>query len=294
MRKQTKVAITFGVLLAAIVVGWFSWNYYASQSWPHRLTSNDPAIVEAARQELVSGKETHVDELRQIIARAGNDWDQEALALRVLEILRELGPDASSAAPEVTHLVVTGPSHIAEVAAQTVTAIEVPATQAVTALRTQIQRSPNVPALRALSEYGAEAEPATSELIEIMEKTDLPTEVRWNAARTLGKARAAGAIDALVQRLTDPEDSVREHAAEALGDIGPPAGRVASALVEVLDDPYVKVRRDAVRSLGQIAPDPAQVVPAIEPLLKDPEEIVRDAAKLALERIQQPTKAEGT
>lgn len=293
MHKPLKVALLFG-FLAMIAIGVLGWRGFVSTSWLHRLSSSDPAIVEAARQELMAGQEKHVNELRQIIARAGNDWDQEALALRVLEILRELGPAARSAAPEVTHLVVAGPSHIAEVAAQTLSAIEVPAAQAVTALRTQIQRTPNVPALRTLAEYGKDAEPATGELIEIMEKVDLPTEVRWNAARTLGKARSERAIDALVQRLTDTEDSVREHAAEALGDIGPPASHVAPALVDALDDPYVKVRRDAVRSLGQISPDPAQVIPAIEPLLKDPEEIVRDAAKVALERIQSPTKPEGT
>ena len=93
------------------------------------------------------------------------------------------------------------------------------------------------------------------------------------------------AIPAIVKHLQDPAATVREHCAEALGDIGPAAMETVPDLVAVLDDPAVRVRRDAVRSLGQIGAPAGTVLPAIKPLLNDPEQIVRDAARTAWKAI---------
>src|SRR5205823_8358158 len=61
-------------------------------------------------------------------------------------------------------------------------------------------------------------------------------------------------VSDLVTLLKDEEAPVREHAAEALGDIGPEAAASVPDLVKVLEDHDFKVRRDAARSLGQIGP----------------------------------------
>jgi HEAT repeat protein len=45
-----------------------------------------------------------------------------------------------------------------------------------------------------------------------------------------------------------------------------------------------------VRSLGQIGPAAKSALPEIEKLLNDPESIVRDAAKIAIRRID-PAKS---
>ena len=288
-----KKVITVGVLAALCLLAAYGWRVKRANDWSRRLLSTDPAVVEAARAELLAGGKDHVETLRALLAeQAATDWEAEELVLKVLEVVRELGPAAVAAAPELVALTTKGESLAGELAAQTLPAVGVPAAEAVPALAAQILRAPNVSALRALAEYRTDAASTAELLSQIMIRMELPTDVRWNAARTLGKARAVAAMNALVERLQDSEPTVREHAAEALGDIGPPAAAAATSLIGVLGDEYVKVRRDAVRSLGQIDADPQVVIPAIQPLLKDPETIVRDAAKQALERLQAAPPAE--
>ena len=138
---------------------------------------------------------------------------------------------------------------------------------------------------RALSEYREAAAPALPELVAAMHDKKLPTEARWNAARTIGKIgpSAVSTVPDLIDELDDPADTLREHAAEAIGDIGPVAAELGvPALRKALTDHYVKVRRDSVRSLGYIG---AEARPAAEDmllLLKDPEALVREAAEKAL------------
>jgi len=138
-----------------------------------------------------------------------------------------------------------------------------------------------------LSRYGADAKPALGRLLEIAAAESLDIEVRWNAVRTLGKMREAGAdaIPSLLPMLKSPESRLREHAAEALGDIGPPSRSVVDQLFPLLTDPDIKVRRDSVRSIGQIGAGP-EAIPFVEKLVKDPEQIVRDAATKTLEQLR--------
>jgi HEAT repeat protein len=125
---------------------------------------------------------------------------------------------------------------------------------------------------------------ATSGLVRLLSNGD--PEIRWNAVKTLGKIHAVDAIDPLIGALKDPADPVREHAAEALGDMGPAASRAVEPLIATLKDPYFKARRDAARSLGQIGPTAKAAVPTLEQLSKDdPQAIVREAAALAVKKI---------
>jgi HEAT repeat protein len=78
---------------------------------------------------------------------------------------------------------------------------------------------------------------------------------------------------------------VREHAAEALGDIGPEAKEAVPPLIEVLKDKEPRVRRDAARSLGQIGPAAKVAAPQLAALLKDEDANVREAAARALRQL---------
>ncbi len=281
------------ILMLALVGAAVYWTISGACWWERQLTSTQPEVVEAVRKELLNGSAKSMGILRGLLARPRQaDWQSNVLPLRVLEILAELGPAAQQAAPEVVALLEASDAHVRTLAIQTLPAIGTRGEVAVPALKQALERSPEVSTLRALAEYGPQAEAASPQLVAILARTELDPEVRWNAARTMGKTRTASesAIEALVAGLADSEPTVREHAAEALGDVGPAAAHTAPALVKLLQDEHVKVRRDAVRSLGQIQADPAVAVPAVQALLDDPELIVRMAAQQALDQLTKPSE----
>jgi len=87
-------------------------------------------------------------------------------------------------------------------------------------------------------------------------------------------------VEALIQALKDTTWSVRENAAEALGEIGD--ARAVEALIQALKDQSGSVRANAAWALGKIGR------PAVEPLiqaLEDEDGDVRAGAAEALERI---------
>lgn len=285
--------VSLGFVLTAIV--FFFARSGPSHDLASRLLAEDPAVAEAARHELLQAEPQHLEVLRGMLREDVRDWQGEATVLAALDVVSEIAGGATAAVPELIKLTESNVPHVRDLAARTLPSIGATAEQAVPALTAALQPDPSVPVLRALSEYKAAAEPAVSEMIEIMKNQDLTAEVRWNAARTIGKAREGGAaaIPELVAHLKDKERTVREHAAEALGDIGPLAQSTAPDLIAVLDDEYVKVRRDAVRSLGQINADPTTTIPAIKHLLEDPEEIVRDATQVTLDTLMTAQKEMG-
>ena len=93
---------------------------------------------------------------------------------------------------------------------------------AVPALVKLLDTDPTVPVIRALSVYREKARPGLERLVTLMEDRDRPSEVRWNAVRTIAKMHAEGApaVPALIPLIKDEELTVREHAAEPVGDPG--------------------------------------------------------------------------
>lgn len=59
-------------------------------------------------------------------------------------------------------------------------------------------------------------------------------------------------VPALVAALSDPDAAVREHAADALGHLGPDADAAVDALVVATSDADVTVRTTALSALGQL------------------------------------------
>ncbi len=257
-----------------------------ASAWAKQLRSADPVSVEEARAAFTSGGAEGVEVLVTLLKhQPGSDWESAEIRWQVCELLASIGPAAKPAAADLIAACSDGDPHVRNVAAAALPKVDAASEAAVPVLVKMLENDKTVNVLRALSEYGSDAAPALEPLVEILKDQDLATEVRWNAARTLGKLRAAGvsAEAVLVEHLKDKEATVREHSAEALGDIGPGAKNSVSALVAVLADPATRVRRDAVRSLGQIGTVSEEALPEIRKLLKDPEKIVQDAAKTALE-----------
>lgn len=94
------------------------------------------------------------------------------------------------------------------------------------------------------------------------------------------EALEAAALD-LIRLLRDPEDRVREAAADGLGDLGEHARVAVPALVDVLHDPSVKVRRAASRAIGMIARVESALDALAERIEHDPDEGVRAHATWA-------------
>lgn len=257
----------------------------SAESWRRTLAGDDPVAKETDLKALTDGGEATAPVLQFLLrdpaATAEVRWT-------AAELLGKLGSAARPATADLVAALDDSDSHVRSVVATSLSTIEAPAAEVVAPLAKSLDREATVAALRALSVFGPDAAPALPKLIEILNDKSREPEIRWNAARTIGKmhAAAASAIPDLVSHLEDPADRLREHAAEALGDIGPEAAVAIEPLVKTLGDSYFKARRDAVRSLGQIGPAARSAVPAIEKLKDDPEALVRDAAKTALERIQ--------
>lgn len=101
----------------------------------------------------------------------------------------------------------------------------------------------------------------------------------------LGPA-ARSAVPALREALKG-ESLVRQHAAQALGQIGPEAAEATDDLVTALRDPEWTVRRQAALALGQIGPAGRSALPHLERLRRDPDNLVRQAAAFAIKQIRQ-------
>lgn len=112
--------------------------------------------------------------------------------------------------------------------------------------------------------------------------------VRRNAAYGFAPMRAA-AVPALRGLLEDGAAAVRARAADALGDVGPPAAGAGAALAAALKDDSELVRGHAADALGTVcagagAEAAAPAAAALAGALQDENEVVRRNAALSLAR----------
>jgi hypothetical protein len=93
-------------------------------------------------------------------------------------------------------------------------------------------------------------------ILDVIGRLDDPdAEVREEAARALGRMRAADAAAALIERLADPHSTIRPQAARALGRIGD--GRAVPALIEGLASPSEELQDACAQALGEIGGRPS-------------------------------------
>ena len=160
-------------------------------------------------------------------------------------------------------------------------------------------------AVNAFHVLGAEAKPASSDLLKLVEngpdavrcfalcaladigpdESAVPTLVnclndytradytRFKAAFALGAMgpRAEIAIPDLLTALRETNDYVRSHAARALGQIKRKPDVVVPALIELLSDDHWEARQNAALSLGEFGTNAKAAVPALSRLLDDPQ-----------------------
>jgi len=301
MKTKIILLITLAVAVALIVAGRQPlvalWGHVTGEpfyeDWPashwRRMLAGDPAQQAEALESL----EAAGSEAAPVLASILQDRQRASAEVRCLsaELLGKVGAAAEAAGTSLIAALQDPDAHVRSVASAAVPKAGVPADVAVPALLDLLRQERNPVHVRALSEYREAAKPGLPLLEEILADSQLDSETRWNAARTIGKvgSEAASAVPALLAALQDPAATIREHAAEALGDIGPPAAEAVQSLASVLDDPAPRVRRDAVRSLGQIGQPARTVVAQIQTLLKDKEDIVRKAARDTLQAIAPET-----
>lgn len=116
---------------------------------------------------------------------------------------------------------------------------------------------------------------------------DVTPEVRAQAAKVLGDAKAAASAETLRKLLADPEPRVRFFAAQALGKIGDKAS--AEPLFAMLRE---NADRDAyLRHAGSLALSKCADSAALAAKSGDPSDAVRAGALLALRRLRSPDAA---
>jgi HEAT repeat protein len=290
----TLVLLAVGVWLepTGVVLGWMNGETFyqnrPARYWSKALTSSDPAIQARTHQELKEGGRVAVPVLAEVLQKEPNDEARWKAA----DLLGQAGPAARESPAAQTALVSAlkdDSSHVRAVAATAIASIGPIGQDAIPALQDMLSTPECLPALRALARYGADAASAIEKIFVLLKK-ESDSEIRWNAARTLGKIGppAKEAAPQLIAALNDPDALVREHAAESLGDIGPQAQDTIPALVKALHDPDVRVRRDAVRSLGQMGPEAKPAVESVRSLLQDKDKNVRQAAQRSLQQIEPP------
>jgi HEAT repeat protein len=137
-----------------------------------------------------------------------------------------------------------------------------------------------VEAVDALTHYDIELTQA--HLMKALEDPD--ERVRNRAAQALGKGGSLAAVQPMIDWLANPKPEVRSVAVIALGDIG--GTEAAAALTRSLSDPDANVRRDTVRALGAIgSKGNSTVVIALIPRLEDDKAEVRLATIEQLEKL---------
>lgn len=287
------VLLIAGVWLepTGVVLGWMNGEAFyqnrPARYWGKALTSTDPATQAETHSALSAGGRAAVPVLVEVLQKNGS---AEA-RWKAADLLGRLGAETRDE-PALSALAAAlkdADPHVRAVAASALASIGPAGPDAISALKEMLATPDCLPALRALARYGPDAAPAKEKIIELLHHKD-DSEIRWNAARTLGKMKAAAkeAAPMLVEALNDPAPLVREHAAEALGDISPDAQEAIPALVKALQDPDARVRRDAVRSLGQMGTTAKSALDSIRPLLKDKDDKVRRAARTSMQQIEMP------
>lgn len=132
-----------------------------------------------------------------------------------------------------------------------------------------------------------EAEKDVEGLIEVLrhgsrERQHLGPELRWVAAKALGRLRDARALEPLIEALKGEDHILRWHAATALGEIGD--SRAVECLIHVLGDEDEDAAKRAAEALGRIG-DGAAVEHLIPFLKHDPRSGVPWKAAESLERL---------
>jgi HEAT repeat protein len=239
--------------------------------------------------ETQSGVGGDVSSLPKLLADLGSPKAQ--VRSRAALALGELGPDAQTAIPALVKALKDSDETVARQAGRSLRAIGAPTRDDLPLLIEGIRdANPRVRnyAVEALGKMGAEARSAVPALAQVLKAKETDTELRQQAARTLGQigpAATAQGVPALSEALKSPEAVVREAAAETLGKFGGQAKAAVPALLATLEDNETTVRRAVLAALAQIGPGAQETLPKLRPAFKDPDSQVRCHALDVLGRL---------
>lgn len=141
-------------------------------------------------------------------------------------------------------------------------------------------------AANVLKQIGPAAREARPVLLRVA-KTDPDDSVREQAARAFGELSRddSAAIDELVRMLEAGDASERLAAARAVPFVGDGAARAVPGLTRALGDTDTMLREEAAEALGAIGAPSKPAVPALLGLLNDPDQRVRSEVEEALRKI---------
>lgn len=122
---------------------------------------------------------------------------------------------------------------------------------------------------------------AVPEIPTLIETLDHETSISWMAAECL-KSIGTNSIPPLIAALDNKKVRIRENAAYALGQIGPPAGIAVPKLLERLSIDELPVRCQILTALGLINQYPEKVVPAVIPYLSNKDSSLRGNAAFTM------------
>ena len=128
--------------------------------------------------------------------------------------------------------------------------------------------------------WGRLGEAALPALRELLSQSNV--DCRWWATRAIGAIDSAAAIPILIGLCSDPDPDVRACAVYSLGAFGERAADAIPALIERLTDSGVYVGQLAADSLAHIGP---AATPALVEALKQGDPCVRGRAARALAHI---------
>jgi HEAT repeat protein len=172
------------------------------------------------------------------------------------DAFEELGPEAKGAVRDLARLMNTATSHATgHRAADALARLGPDACPFLFEALTNRQISGRVRALSSISYLGAHARPVVPLLVRFLDDPDWT--VRESAAFALGRLKLDGflVVPALQTSLSDSDDHVRRGAAYALGEYGQEARPAVPALLWLIKDPDALVREEATNAIVVIAPE---------------------------------------
>jgi HEAT repeat protein len=204
-----------------------------------------------------------------------------------LMALRELGPKARGAVPDLLTFVKSGDKMYRPVAFGILDSVgPVPKSQLPRLLNLLMEKDTDYPEiLSLLGHMGSEAKEAVPALIGFLRAHASDANRCRFTLRALGQIGPGAAAAAPVIREQLQDERCTIHATEALGGIGPAARSAVADLAVLLRDYDPACRKAAAIALGRIGRDAEAALPLLRSALRDDDKEVRPAAAKALARI---------
>jgi HEAT repeat protein len=154
----------------------------------------------------------------------------EFVRLRIVTVLGGIGPDAKAALPAIEAAKQDSSAFVRSAAEEAEIRIKVDA-KALLGLLKDKDEDKRMYAVKAIAFLGPHAKPVLSDLCNVL-RNDKSKEIRREVPRTLGRLGKDGkdAVPALAAALSDPDDTVKLNAMQALGEMGTDARPALQAI----------------------------------------------------------------